>query len=494
MSGGHRPILDGPGAIAPMPCLSLRDGRLFVEDCEVAELAGRFGTPLNIVSEVQLRANLRAFRRAFEASWTEGPVHVLPSIKANYALALRRVLTEEGAGCDTFGASELRAALACGVDPALISVNGTGKDEGLLREALLAGARVTADSVRELELLRAVARQLGSRATARLRVRPRYTDLAGVSDFFPRQQVPIREVAQRYKPGIPPDDLLALDRGLLSDPALDISGVHCHVARHSRRAGLFDGMITSLVELLAELRDTWSGWQPRELDLGGGFSYAGDPVGLTGLSDEELGDLPVAPTPAEYAAVLTSTVRRELTRHGFTTAGLCIEIEPGRAAYATAGLHLARVVNVKEQRDPVPRTWVETDTSEAFLPDVNLEHVRWPTILPEKGAASPTQTADIVGCSCGFDLLVPDALLPEVTPGDLVALLVTGAYQDAGANNFNALPRPAVVLVGGTQAEVIKRRETIAEVFARDVVPERLGGTPPWEPGGSTSAHRGERT
>ena len=258
MSAAHQPIFDGPDAIAPMPCLSLHDGRLFVEDREVAELAQRFGTPLNVVSEKQLRANLRAFRRAFEASWTEGPVHILPSIKANYALALRRVLTEEGAGCDTFGASELGAALACGVDPALISVNGTGKDKGLLREAVLAGARVTVDSVRELELLRAVARELSSRATARLRVRPRYTDLAGTSDFFPGRQMPIREVAQRYKPGIPPNDLLALDRALLTDPALDVSGVHCHVARHSRRAELFEGMVASLFELLAELRGAWA--------------------------------------------------------------------------------------------------------------------------------------------------------------------------------------------------------------------------------------------
>jgi len=293
--------------------------------------------------------------------------------------------------------------------------------------------------------------------------------------------VPIREVAQRYKPGLPPDDVLALDRALLTDPALDVSGVHCHVARHSRRPELFESMVASLIELLAEVRDAWGGWQPRELDLGGGFSYPGDPMGLSGLSDEELGDLPVAPTPAEYAEVLTSTVRRELTRQRFATDGLCLEIEPGRAVYATAGLHLTRVVNVKEQRDPAPRRWVETDTSEAFLPDVNLEHVRWPTILPEKAAAPLTQTADLVGRSCGFDLLVPDARLPVVTAGDLLALLVTGAYQDAGANNFNALPRPATVLVSDSQAEMIKRRETVAEVFARDVVPERLGGAPHWQ-------------
>jgi len=170
VTGDPRLVLDGPDAIASMPCLSLRGGRLFFEECAVGGLAERFGTPLYVVSETQLRANLRAFRRAFEASWTEGPVHVLPSIKANYALALRRVLTEEGAGCDTFGVSELRAALACGVDPALISVNGTGKDEGLLREAVLAGARVTVDSVRELELLRAAALH---RACRRERLLPR---------------------------------------------------------------------------------------------------------------------------------------------------------------------------------------------------------------------------------------------------------------------------------------------------------------------------------
>jgi diaminopimelate decarboxylase len=253
-------------------------------------------------------------------------------------------------------------------------------------------------------------------------------------------------------------------------------------------------MVASLAELLAEMRDAWSGWQPRELDLGGGFSFPGDPVGLAGLSDDDLDDVPAPPTPAGYAEVLASTVRRELTRYDLRTDGLCLEIEPGRAVYATAGLHLTRVVNVKEQRDPVVRTWVETDTSEAFLPDVNLEHARWPTILPEKAEASLTQTADIVGCSCGFDLLVPDAHLPAVTAGDLLAFLATGAYQDAGANDFNALPRPATVLVSGAQAEVIKRREMISGVFARDVVPERLGGPLHWEPDGQHPAPHGDHT
>jgi diaminopimelate decarboxylase len=80
----------------------------------------------------------------------------------------------------------------------------------------------------------------------------------------------------------------------------------------------------------------------------------------------------------------------------------------------------------------------------------------------------------VVGCSCGFDVLAHQVRLPAVEPGDVLAFLDTGAYEDACAANFNALPRPAIVLVSGTSAEIVRRAETIEDVFARDLVPERL--------------------
>lgn len=89
-------------------CLSAREGHLFVEGCDAVELARRFGTPIHVVSENQLRRNARRFREAFGSRWPEGPVHVLPSIKANLSLALRRILTQEGMGCDTFGRGSSR--------------------------------------------------------------------------------------------------------------------------------------------------------------------------------------------------------------------------------------------------------------------------------------------------------------------------------------------------------------------------------------------------
>ena len=96
-------------------CLSVLGGRLLIEGCDAAELAERFGTPLSVISEDQLRRNARRFVRALAAAWPEGPARVLPSIKANYTLALRCALTQEGLGCDVFGPAELYAALAGGV-------------------------------------------------------------------------------------------------------------------------------------------------------------------------------------------------------------------------------------------------------------------------------------------------------------------------------------------------------------------------------------------
>ena len=137
------------------------------------------------------------------------------------------------------------------------------------------------------------------------------------------------------------------------------------------------------------------------------------------------------------------------------------------------------MVNVKrEASGPAgasEQVWVETDTSEAFLPDVNLEGARWTTVAVEQPDADPTLCADIVGISCGFDVLVESARLPEPAPGEVLAFLDTGAYQDAGSCNFNAMPRPATVLVHGGNAEVIKTAETVADVFRCDVVPARLG-------------------
>jgi diaminopimelate decarboxylase len=131
---------------------------------------------------------------------------------------------------------------------------------------------------------------------------------------------------------------------------------------------------------------------------------------------------------------------------------------------------------VKREAGRTPERWVETDTTEMFLADLMIEHDVFPVVVASRADADAGEHADVVGISCGFDVLASGVALPEVGPGDVLAFLDTGAYQDATSSNFNAMPRPATVLVHRDAAEVVKRAETVEDVFRRDVVPPRLGG------------------
>jgi diaminopimelate decarboxylase len=149
--------------------------------------------------------------------------------------------------------------------------------------------------------------------------------------------------------------------------------------------------------------------------------------------------------------------------------GITLQVEPGRSLFADAGVHLAKVCHIKSQRAPIEHTWIEVDTTEMFLPDLFVERARFMPIFASQAAMTPDRTAHIVGVSCGYDLLAQSVRAPLVSIGDVVAFLDTGAYQDAAASNFNALPRPATVLVRGDRSRLVKRRESISDIFARDI-------------------------
>ena len=451
-------------------CLAVRGGFLFVEECSAQELAHRFGTPLHVVSEDQLLRNVDRFRTEFGTRWP-GQLLLLPSLKANPALALRRVLNRAGVGCDVFGPGELEAALRTGTDPALISLNGPMKGDALLERAVGAGALITLDSRDELPRVLAAARRLGCRATVRLRLRP---DLAGFdqrSEMSP-EGLSIRGAVQRYKAGIPTEDLVSLARADVLDPALDLAGVHFHIGRQSADPAVWSGAVNALCELLARLRDLWAGWTPRQLDVGGGFPAPRDPFGRRSPLRVDAPD--EAPGLDRYAQAICPRLVTGLEGLGIEPGRVRLELEPGRALYADAGIHLTTVRNVKSQIKPERLVWVETDTSDSYLPDVNLELNRW-TCLPVRAPLdAPDLRADVTGRTCALDVLVADAILPPVGVGEVLAFLDTGAYQDATASNFNALGRPGTVLVKGDEAELIRRHETVDDVFARDLIPARL--------------------
>lgn len=182
----------------------------------------------------------------------------------------------------------------------------------------------------------------------------------------------------------------------------------------------------------------------------------------------------MAPTLEEYAQAAAGTLHRELNRLGVDTKGVRLQVEPGRCLYGNTGIHLTRVKKFKQQTDPMPWNWVLTDTTCFFMATSIIEYQLSHFIFANRTDDEPKYVADIVGHSCAGDRIIPIAKVPDVKAGDLVALLDMGAYQEVSASNFNALPRPATILVNGNTAEIIRRAETVEDVFRRDIIPERL--------------------
>jgi diaminopimelate decarboxylase len=488
--------------------LSVRDGRLFAEECDTVGLVRRFGTPLFVTSEAQLRGNVRRFRDAFTGGWPDGPVDVLPAMKANTTLASRRILSQEGAGADIYSPEELAGALRTDVDPALVSVNGGGKSREHLRTCVEAGVRITVEDVHEIDLVQEVAAELGAVAKVRFRVKPVVPRLWRRTDFS-QLSVPVDLGIQVYKSGVPFEYLVDMGRRVHAMPNVELVGLHTHSGRHHPSLWYWRGLMDCFARQVGALCRAWDGWRPRELDVGGGMASPRDPHNkefprsefvLTALGFPALAALRATgerayhralsrilptleehpeparpPRPEDYAATITRTLRAGLEREGVPTEGVRLQVEPGRSLYGDTGIHLASVKVVKRQTRPIPYVWVLLDTTYFFLSGGVLEHNRHPFVVANRADAPPTMTADLVGQSCFADQIVLGAHVPEVEPGDVVALLETGAYQESSASNFNALPRPATVLVHDDEAEVIRRAETVDDVYARDSVPDRLG-------------------
>lgn len=493
-------------------------GRFRAEDVGVDELAAAYGTPLHVVSRGQLLANLHALQRGLARGWP-GPTRVLPAIKSNTSFALARVLARETPGCDLFSAGELVAALHAGFDPAALSLNGNSKlgpDADLLRSAIGKGVRITLDDALELEPIERIAQELGRRAAIRLRVRVKLPRAQAPTDFPVHGPVPTDIAAQAYKAGIPFEDLVPVGRRALASPHVDLAGIHLHLGRHRSELAFWRDSMAAYAALLADLEAAWDGWTPREIDLGGGFAQHLDPflgyrdehakdrqfralsramrvAGLFGdearyrmvsfLLDRERRKIASRPPPdleradvpsaERYAETAASALRDALTARRIDPAGRLLEIEPGRALFGSAAIHVARVDFIKRQTRPIPWTWAVTDTSEVWLRGGGHEP-RHPCLVDgkplERYAAAQRLVADVAGKSCGPDQILGDVCLPgDLAAGDHLVLVGTGAYQEMMSSNFNSMPRPATVLVDGSHHALIRRRETIEDVFDREI-------------------------
>lgn len=397
-------------------------GRLAIGGCDAEELAERFGTPLYAVDEAALRAQARRFRTALQAR--RANARVVFASKAFPCVAVVGVLASEGLGVDVAGGGELAVALAAGVAPAEIVMHGNAKTETELRMAVDAGVgTIVVDNHDDIDRLEAI---VTGRQHVLVRVLP---------DVAPDTHAAISTGAAGSKFGLPlPEARRAIARLRASD-RLVLDGVHVHIGSQILTTEPFAEAVARLGEL-GEF-DVY--------DLGGGLG-----VSYTGEESP--------PTREEWVGALLDAAERHLP------ARARILIEPGRSLVARAGVSLYRVVTVKHGTP----TFVAVDGGMGDNLEVALYGQRFAAALADR--AGTGEPVELVGRHCeSGDRLISGVRLPHPVPGDLVAIPVTGAYCFTMANNYNGALRPPVVFCRDGDARAVVRRETYADLLARNL-------------------------
>lgn len=437
-------------------------------------LADSFGTPLHVISGTRLRANYRRIRDAFAACWEPG-VNVYFAIKSNPALALRRALAQEGAGGDCLGVPELQASLIAGTRPERLVLNGNNKAGDALELAVRCGVSVNVDDLEEIDRLAAIAREAGRPVTVGIRVKP----ARGRLEERGSQMMPVSvgAYAEKSKWGLEPGDAVTAARAIARHPELQLRGIHYHLGRHLAEVDLFAEMAPGLAALFERLRAE-AGWTSRSLTIGGGFTQGRDPFfrNSGGEPWPRATDCFVAPIE-DFAQAMCSALRRALAERDLPQPVL--GLEPGRYITASAGVTLTRVGTVKRGSD---RTWVMVDACGTHLGLSRSPHDAHAVVVADGSGSEREEPCDVVGPLCVLDVIVDSGPLPPVARDALLAVLDTGGYADGEASNANSIGRPAVVLVEGSRADLIRRRETFADVFSRDTVPAHLAGPDPASP------------
>ena len=411
-----------------------QNGQLYAEEVPVKEIARKVGTPFYLYSAATLKRHFQVFDQAFSSL----PHLVCYSVKANSNLAVLRLLAREGSGADIVSGGELYRALKAGIPAEKVVFSGVGKTAREMRQALEAGILMfNVESLGELKVLSRVARSRRKKAPVAIRINP---------DVDPKTHPYISTGLQKNKFGL--DLETALEAYLLAqkDPHLEIVGIDCHIGSQLTEVSPFVEALRRVKAFLQKLKSF--GISVRYLDLGGGLGIV--------YGNE------APPPPEEYARALIEELK---------DLDVTLVLEPGRVLVGNAGILVTRVLYYKE-----------TPQKKFIIVDAGMNDLLRPAfynayheIIPVVSRKRPLIKADVVGpiCETG-DFLARDREIPQVKPGELLAVMSAGAYGFVMSSNYNSRPRPPEVLVSRDQYFVVRKRENYARLIAGEKIPDFL--------------------
>jgi diaminopimelate decarboxylase len=409
-----------------MEAFCYESGRFMCEHVPAESLADRFGTPTYVYSQASILSNFQELQERM----ARNPGLVCYSVKANSNLKILSLLRQAGAGFDVVSGGELARVLRIGAQPDRIVFSGVGKTQSEVDAGLEAGILMfNVESAGELELIESRAHARAGRARIALRVNPDV--VAETHPYISTGQI-------IHKFGVPKEEALDLYRRAARSPYLKIQGVACHIGSQILDVEPFLKALDEILSVAERL--STEGIRVEFLDLGGGYGIR--------YADEK--PLDIDHLLHGIAARLQNTPYQLI-------------LEPGRALVGNAGILLTRVLYVKRSQQ---KNFIVVDAGMNDLMRPTL-YGSYHQIVPARERAREKLLADVVGplCETG-DFLAQEREMPDVQPGDLLALLTVGAYGYVLASNYNTRPRPAEVLVHDSDAELIRRRETLADLMA----------------------------
>lgn len=414
---------------------------LMIADCDLAELAAQYGTPLYLYDQATMDAELDGYCRALARHYP-AETGITYAGKAFLCIALAQWVGWRGLWLDCTGVGELRIAEAAGVERDCIVMHGVNKGEADLHAAVAQAGVVVVDNLQELERWAGLAAEAPARMPALwLRLRPgRAVDTHAFTQTG----------QESSKFGMaPPEIVEAVRLGQRHD--LRLEGLHFHQGSHFRDPAPLGSAVDITLALMRDLQRDY-GWLPKVLSPGGGWGVA--------YHEDELPH----PLLDTYVRSVAERLVAGCGQRGLSLPRL--QLEPGRSLVARAGVALYRVGAVKHTAE---RRWLLLDGGLADNPRPALYGARYSALPVMEPRRSPAGAAWLAGpyCETG-DVLIEGLALPDVQPGELIAVPVSGAYQLSMGSNYNGARKPAVLWLREGEAHLVQRREQLDDLVHRD--------------------------
>lgn len=432
---------EGLAEILPMTASISASGHLTIGGCDTIDLAREFGTPLYVYDEAHLRDKCSQFREAFAAE--SNSARVVFAGKSFCTLGMCRLVAEEGLFLDVASGGELAIALAAGFPSERIYFHGNNKSESEIREALDAGVgRIVIDSLEELGRVAHLSSERNMRPQVLLRITP------GI-EAHTHEFIRTGQLDSKFGFGVEDGVAAGAIKAAADEPAVELMGVHAHIGSQIFLLNSYAKAVSVMVDFLAEIKANL-GIELAELNLGGG-------LGIAYTADD------TPETIADYASTIVGEARRHAAERGI--AEPVIAVEPGRSITGNAAVTLYEVGTIKEV--PGIRTYVAVDGGMSDNLRPMLYGAEYEALTANRAGEERALVVTIAGKHCeSGDVLIKDARVgADLAVGDIVATPATGAYGWVMSNNYNAVPRPAVVFVSDGQARVVVRRETYEDLL-----------------------------